>query len=203
MKFYDLPPSPNARRVRIFMAEKGIEIPTEVVNMMTGENQTPEYLAKNSLGKMPMLELDDGTCICESAAICRYLEELHPEPALMGKNAVERALVEMWARRMELEILIPMVTVFIHTGEMWKGRVTQIPEMAELASTNVKSRMEWLEKELQGKEFIAGEDYTVADIVAQCGFLMGKAAVGIRIPEEMSNLSAWWSRVSSRPSARA
>lgn len=203
MKFYDLPPSPNARRVRIFMAEKGIEIPTEVVNMMTGENQTPEYLAKNSLGKMPMLELDDGTCICESAAICRYLEELHPEPALMGKNAVERALVEMWARRMELEILIPMVTVFIHTGEMWKGRVTQIPEMAELASTNVKSRMEWLEKELQGKEFIAGEEYTVADIVAQCGFLMGKAAVGIRIPEEMSNLSAWWSRVSSRPTARA
>ena len=203
MKFYDLPPSPNARRVRIFMAEKAIEIPTVTVNMMTGENQTPEYLSKNSLGKMPMLELDDGTCICESAAICRYLEELHPEPVLMGKNTLERALVEMWARRMELEILIPMITIFVHTAEMWKGRVTQIPEMAELSTVNVKSRMQWLEKELEGKEFIAGEDYTVADIVAQCGFLMGKAAVGIRIPEEMSNLTAWWSRVSSRPTAKA
>ena len=94
MKLYDLPPSPNARRVRIFIAEKGIDIPMIPVNMMAGENSTDEYLAKNSLGRMPLLELDDGSCIAESMAICRYLDELHPEPPLLGKDTLERALVE-------------------------------------------------------------------------------------------------------------
>lgn len=203
MKLYDLPPSPNARRVRIFLAEKGLEIPMVPVDMMKGENQADDYLAKNSLGKMPLLELDDGTCIAESAAICRYLEETNPNPPLMGRDALDKAIVEMWHRRMELEILLPVVSVFLHTGEMWKGRVTQIPEMAELGSKNIKERMEWLDKELAGKKFIAGDDYTVADITAQSAFVMGKAALGIRIPEELKNLSEWWTRVSSRPTARA
>ena len=118
MKFYDLPASPNARRVRIFMAEKGLELPKVTVDMMQGENSTPEYLAKNSLGKMPVLELDDGTCIAESAAICRYLEELHPEPSLFGRDALERARVEMWHQRMELEILLPMIAIFVHSAAM-------------------------------------------------------------------------------------
>ena len=203
MKLYDLPPSPNARRVRIFIAEKGLEIPIVPVNMMTGENQTEDYLAKNSLGKMPLLELDDGTCIAESAAICRYLEEMNPNPPLMGRNPLERALVEMWHRRMELEFLIPMITIFLHTGEMWKDRVTQIPQVAETGILNVKERMEWLDRELDGKEFITGEDYTVADIAAQCAFVMGKAALGLRIAEDQLNLSNWFTRVSSRPTARA
>lgn len=203
MKLYDLPPSPNARRVRIFIAEKGLEIPIVPVNMMTGENQTEDYLAKNSLGKMPLLELDDGTCIAESAAICRYLEEMNPNPPLMGRNPLEKALVEMWHRRMELEFLIPMITIFLHTGEMWKDRVTQIPQVAETGILNVKERMEWLDKELDGKEFITGEDYTVADIAAQCAFVMGKAALGLRIAEDQLNLSNWFTRVSSRPTARA
>ena len=203
MKLYDLPPSPNARRVRIFIAEKGLEIPIVPVNMMTGENQSEDYLAKNSLGKMPLLELDDGTCIAESAAICRYLEEMNPNPPLMGRNPLERALVEMWHRRMELEFLIPMITIFLHTGEMWKDRVTQIPQVAETGFLNVKERMEWLDRELDGKEFITGEDYTVADIAAQCAFVMGKAALGLRIAEDQLNLSNWFTRVSSRPTARA
>ena len=203
MKLYDLPPSPNARRVRIFIAEKGLEIPIVPVNMMTGENQSEDYLAKNSLGKMPLLELDDGTCIAESVAICRYLEEMNPNPPLMGRNPVEKALVEMWHRRMELEFLIPMVTIFLHTGEMWKDRVTQIPQVAETGILNVKERMEWLDRELDGKEFITGEDYTVADIAAQCAFVMGKAALGLRIAEDQLNLSNWFTRVSSRPTARA
>ncbi len=203
MKLYDLPPSPNARRVRIFIAEKGLEIPIVPVNMMTGENQSEDYLAKNSLGKMPLLELDDGTCIAESAAICRYLEEMNPNPPLMGQNPLERALVEMWHRRMELEFLIPMITIFLHTGEMWKDRVTQIPQVAETGILNVKERMEWLDRELDGKEFITGEDYTVADIAAQCAFVMGKAALGLRIAEDQLNLSNWFTRVSSRPTARA
>jgi len=203
VKLFDLPPSPNARRVRIFIAEKGLEIPIVPVNMMTGENQTEDYLAKNSLGKMPLLELDDGTCIAESAAICRYLEEMNPNPPLMGRNPLEKALVEMWHRRMELEFLIPMITIFLHTGEMWKDRVTQIPQVAETGILNVKERMEWLDKELDGKEFITGEDYTVADIAAQCAFVMGKAALGLRIAEDQLNLSNWFTRVSSRPTARA
>lgn len=203
MKLYDLSPSPNARRVRIFIAEKGLEIPIVPVNMMTGENQSEDYLAKNSLGKMPLLELDDGTCIAESAAICRYLEEMNPNPPLMGRNPLEKALVEMWHRRMELEFLIPMITIFLHTGEMWKDRVTQIPQVAETGILNVKERMEWLDRELDGKEFITGEDYTVADIAAQCAFVMGKAALGLRIAEDQLNLSNWFTRVSSRPTARA
>ena len=203
MKLYDLPPPPNARRVRIFIAEKGLEIPIVPVNMMTGENQSEDYLAKNSLGKMPLLELDDGTCIAESAAICRYLEEMNPNPPLMGRNPLEKALVEMWHRRMELEFLIPMITIFLHTGEMWKDRVTQIPQVAETGILNVKERMEWLDRELDGKEFITGEDYTVADIAAQCAFVMGKAALGLRIAEDQLNLSNWFTRVSSRPTARA
>ena len=203
MKLYDLPPSPNARRVRIFIAEKGLEIPIVPVNMMTGENQSEDYLAKNPLGKMPLLELDDGTYIAESAAICRYLEEMNPNPPLMGRNPLEKALVEMWHRRMELEFLIPMITIFLHTGEMWKDRVTQIPQVAETGILNVKERMEWLDRELDGKEFITGEDYTVADIAAQCAFVMGKAALGLRIAEDQLNLSNWFTRVSSRPTARA
>ena len=203
MKLYDLPPSPNARRVRIFIAEKGLDIPLVPVNMMTGENKSEEYLAKNPLGKMPLLELDDGTCIAESAAICRYLEEMNPEPPLLGRDAVDRALVDMWHRRMEFELLIPMITIFVHTGEMWKDRVTQIPQLAEVTAKNVQARMEWLNQELEGKEFIAGEDYTVADIAAQCAFVMGKAALGIPIPEGLDKLNDWWTRVSARPTARA
>jgi glutathione S-transferase len=116
---------------------------------------------------------------------------------------VDKALVDMWHRRMEFELLIPMITIFVHTGEMWKDRVTQIPELAEVTTKNVQGRMEWLNQELEGKQFIAGADYTVADITAQCAFVMGKAALGIRIPEGLNNLNDWWARVSARPTARA
>ena len=177
MKLYDLPASPNARRVRIFLAEKGLEIPMVPVNMMTGENQTDAYLKKNSLGRMPLLELDDGSCISESMAICRYIEEF--------------------------EFLLPIVNIFRHTGEMWKDRMVQIAEVAEQERKTVAPRMEWLDSELNGTQFIAGDSYTVADITAQCSFVMGKAALGIRIPAELKNLSDWWSSVSTRPTARA
>lgn len=203
MKLYDLPPSPNARRVRIFIAEKGLDIPIVPVDMMAGENQTEEYLARNPLGKMPVLELDDGTCLAESASICRYLEETNPNPPLLGKDALERAQVDMWHRRMEFELFNPMINIFVHTGEMWKDRVTQIPELAEINRSKVQACMEWLNKELEDREFIAGDDYTVADITAQCAFVMGKAALGMRIPETLSNLNDWWQRVSTRPTARA
>ena len=203
MRIYDLPASPNARRVRIFLAEKGLEIPMVPVNMMRGENQTEDYLKKNSLGRMPLLEFDDGTTISESIAICRYIEGTHPSPALMGSGALESATIDMWQRRMEFEFILPIISIFRHTAEMWKGRFVQIPEVAEQERIAVKARMVWLNKELDGKQFIAGGDYSVADITAQCAFVMAKAALGIRIPEDLENLNGWWARVTSRPSARA
>jgi glutathione S-transferase len=203
LKLYDLPASPNARRVRIFLAEKGLEIPMIPVNMIAGENLTDDYLAKNSLGRMPLLELDDGTTISESMAICRYIEEMHPSPALMGSGALESATIEMWQRRMEFEFILPIISIFRHTADMWKDRFVQIPEVAEQERITVKARIQWLNNELNGKQFIAGDDYTVADITAQCAFVMAKAALGIKIPEELKNLSDWWIKVSTRATARA
>ena len=203
MKLYDLPASPNARRVRIFIAEKDLQIPMVPIDMTSGENRKSEYLAKNSLGRMPLLELDDGTCVAESIAICRYLESEFPSPPLFGSSGLEQAIIEMWQRRMEFLLLNPMINMFRHTHEMWKDRMTQIPQIAEIESEDVKEKMIWLDAELRGKQYIAGGDYSVADITAQCAFVMGKAAVGIRIPQELSNLDAWWSRVTTRKSARA
>jgi len=203
MKFYDLPASPNARRVRILLAEKGLEIPTEIVDMTKGENQTPEYLAKNPLGRMPLLALDDGRYLAESGAICRYLDELHPEPPLFGRGVEGRALVEMWHRRMEIEVLMPMIAMFVHGHPMWKGRLPQVPEWGEINRSNLAGKMVWLDHELADRDFIAGDAYTVADIVGQCAFVMGKAALNFPIPEEHENLTAWFERVSSRPTARA
>ena len=203
MKLYDLPASPNTRRVRIFIAEKNLEIEMIPIDMMSGENKTEKYLAKNPLGRMPLLELDDGTCIAESIAICRYLENEFPEPPLFGTTSLEKAMIEMWQRRMEFQFLNPLIDIFRNTHEMWKDRIVQIPQVAEIASEGVKEQMVWLNQELEGKEYIAGDGYSVADITAKCAFEMGKAAVGIRIPEDLSNLDAWWSRVTSRPTARA
>ena len=171
--------------------------------MIAGENLTDDYLAKNSLGRMPLLELDDGTTISESMAICRYIEEMHPSPALMGSGALESATIEMWQRRMEFEFILPIISIFRHTADMWKDRFVQIPEVAEQERITVKARIQWLNNELNGKQFIAGDDYTVADITAQCAFVMAKAALGIKIPEELKNLSDWWIKVSTRATARA
>jgi glutathione S-transferase len=202
MKLYDLKASPNARRVRIFIAEKGMEIPSEDIDLSTGYNKSPEYLEKNILGRMPLLELDDGTCISESHAICRYLEEEVPTPPLLGRTQTERAIVEMWNRRMELELLIPLISIFTHTHPMWKGLRTQVPDWAAVCRSHATETLNWMEPELEGREFLATDDYTVADITAQCAILMGKA-VGIRVPETHTNLTAWWSRVTSRPTSRA
>jgi glutathione S-transferase len=202
MKFYDLAAGSNPRRVRIFMAEKGIELPTHSIDMAANEHHQPEYLKINALGKMPALELDDGTVITESVAICRYLEELNPEPPMFGRTALERAQVEMWNRRAELEISIPTAQCFQNTHEFWKGRLEQVPAWGEACRTKVLDRMKLFDAHMAGREFLATDDYTVADISLQCGVLLGKA-VGIRVTEDLEHLSAWWNRVASRPTARA
>ncbi|MDP6953582.1 MAG: glutathione S-transferase family protein [Alphaproteobacteria bacterium] len=204
MKFYDLAGSPNTRRVRIFLAEKGLDIPTVMVDMMKGENRTPEFLeTKNSLGLLPVLELDDGSCITESVAICRYLDTLHPEPPMFGRDAREQASVEMWNRRMELEILYPAMQTFVHSHKMWAGRMTQILDWADACREKIRERYDWLDKELAGREFIATDDYTVADITAQCAVLIAKGVCDVRIADDQANLAAWWERVTARPTARA
>ena len=202
MKLYNLGAGMNPRRVRIFLAEKGVEVPMVEVDMMKGENRTPEFLAINPMGTLPVLELDDGTILTESVAICRYFEELHPEPNLFGNTALERAQVEMWNRRMEFELMVPMAMAFRHTHEMWAGRNPQVPEFGALCRENASGRMRWLDTELADREFIAGDRYTIADITAQCGLLLGKNT-GTPVPEECGNLARWFKSVTSRPTARA
>ena len=202
MKLYDLKNGLNPRRVRIFLAEKGISIPSEFVDMIKGENKGERYLALNPMGTMPVLEFDDGTHLAESIAICRYFEELHPEPPLFGSTTLERARIEMWNRRMELEIQLPIQDVFVHLNPFWAGRREQVPEYGRVRQAQLLERMAWLNRELADRPYIAGEHYTVADITAQCAFVMGKGT-GSTIPADLSDLNRWFESVISRPTARA
>ncbi len=202
MKLYDSAMAPNPRRVRIFLAEKGIEVEKVQVDLARAENRSPGFLAKNPLGGVPVLELDDGTCIAESVAICRYFEETHPEPPLMGVDAVDRALVEMWNRRMEFEVFLPIAQVFRNTHEFFKGRIPQVPEWGEVCREAATRRLAWLDGVLAERPFVAGERFTIADITALCGIDFGRVT-GIRIGPDQKNLARWHEAVSGRPSAKA
>jgi glutathione S-transferase len=202
MKLYDLKAGMNPRRVRIFLAEKGVTIPRVEVDMAGGENRRAPFLTINPMGTMPVLELDDGTHLSESMAICRYIEELHPQPNLFGATPLERAQVEMWNRRMELEIMRPAQDVFLHLSPFWVGKREQVADYGKLAQKTAAERMTWLDGELAKRPFIAGGRYTVADITAQCGLLLGKNT-GTPVPANLTNLTRWFGEVSSRPSARA
>jgi glutathione S-transferase len=202
MKLYDSTVAPNPRRVRIFLAEKGINVPTVQVDIAKAENRQPEFLAKNPMGGVPILELDDGTIIAESVAICRYFEETQPEPPLFGTDAVDRGLVEMWNRRMELEVLSQSASSFRNTHEFFKGRIPQVPEAGAVAKEACLKRLAWLDDVLADRDFIAGERYTIADITALTGIDFGRVT-GIRIADDQKNLARWHEAVSSRPSAKA
>jgi glutathione S-transferase len=202
MKLYDARMAPNPRRVRIFLAEKGIEVPTVQVDIASGENRKPPYLDKNPLGGTPMLELDDGTCIAESVAICRYFERLHPDPPLMGGDARDEALVEMWQRRMELELFRYVTGCFQNTHEFFKGRIEQVPAYGEVCRKAARHRLAWLDRELAGRPFVAGARYTIADITALAALDFGRVC-DIRIAPEQKHLARWHESVSARPSAKA
>jgi glutathione S-transferase len=202
MKLYDSKTAPNPRRVRIFLAEKGIDVPRVEVDIAKAENRSEEFRQKNPIGTLPVLELDDGTVIAESVAICRYFEETRPEPALLGVDARDKALVEMWQRRMELELFMPIAQVFRNTHPFFKGRIPQVAEWGEVNRKAAESRMGWLDEELAARRYIAGERYTIADITALCGIDFGRVS-GIRIAPEQKNLARWHAEVSSRPSAKA
>jgi glutathione S-transferase len=202
LKLYDSSMAPNPRRVRIFLAEKGITVPSVQVDIGKAENRQAPYLAKNPLGGVPLLELDDGTLLAETVAICRYFEELKPAPPLMGTDAKDRAIVEMWSRRSELEVARPIMQTFQNTHAFFKGRIPQVPEYGEVCRAHATKRLEWIDAELAQREFIAGPRYTIADITLLIGIDFGRV-VKIGILPEQKNLARWYEAVSSRPSAKA
>ncbi len=202
MKIYNSAAAPNPRRVRIFLAEKGIQVPYEEVDIVNAVNRAPEFRKKNPLGTVPVLELDDGTCISESVAICRYFEELHPNPPLMGVDGRDRAIVEMWQRRMEFELLQAIANSFRHRHEFFKGRIAQVPEYAEVSRQHAEKSLAWLDEVLADRPFVAGERYTIADITALVAVDFGRVSK-LRIQPEQKNLTRWYEAVSSRPSAKA
>ena len=203
MKLYSLKNGVNPRRVRIFLAEKRVTVPVEEFDMDSAGHRQPAFLAKNPLGTLPVLELDDGTLVSESVAICRYFEEAIPEPPLFGRSALERTQVEMWNRRMELELLLPTIDVFVHTNPFWAGRRTQIAAWGEERLRVLVDRLRWLDGELRDREFIGIDRYNIADITAQVAILTARGALKLAIPEAHVNLARWWKAVSARPTARA
>ena len=202
MKLYDSTLAPNPRRVRIFLAEKGVEVPTVQVDIGKAENRQPDYLAKNPMGGVPILELDDGTVVAETVAIRRYFEGTQPEPPLMGTDPQDAAVVEMWNRRMELEVLIPIAGVFRNTHEFFKGRIPQVPEYGDVCREQATKRLAWLDEVLAERDFIAGDRLTIADITAVCGIDFGRVT-GIAIQPDQKNLTRWHAAVSERPSYKA
>ncbi len=195
--------APNPRRVRIFLAEKGVAYDTIEVSIAAAAHQTQEFRRKNPLALLPVLELADGKVLCESMAICRYVEEVQPELNLFGVDPWERAQVEQWNRHAEFEVFYPIAQVFRNSHTFWNGRIKQAPDFAEIMREQVAARFEWLDTELADRPFIAGERFTVADITALCAIDFGKVS-DIRIDANARpNLAAWHKRVSDRPSAKA
>ena len=211
MKLYDCQMAPNPRRVRIFLAEKGIDMPKIEVSILDGSNLKPDYLRVNPRGLLPVLELDDGTRLDETVAICRYIEETHPEPNLMGKTALEKATIESWQRHMEFDGLAAVGEIIRNSIPAFSSRglpgvtdtVPAIPALVERGTASLKRFYERLEKRLAETQFIAGDRYTIADITALCAVDVANNFLKISIPEGNTNSRRWHAAVSARPSAKA
>ena len=209
MKLYEFAAAPNPRRVRIFVAEKGMTLDTEQVNIRAGEQFSDDFRALNPYCTVPALVLDDGTCISESFAICRYLEALKPEPPLMGTDARDQGLVEMWHRRVEIHGLMAIADALRNSAERFENHAVpsakpyaQIPELAERGMARIGDFFEMLDERLGKSAHVAGENYSVADILALV--CVDFAAVVKKTPPDgLSALKAWYETVSSRPSASA
>lgn len=203
MKLYDTPQAPNPRRVRWFMAEKGIsDIEIVNVNLMKGEHRTPDYVARAGLPNVPALELDDGTVITESVAICRYLESLWPDPNLFGQTPREIAIVEMWMRRSELLVSMPMMLMVRHTLPALAALERQIPEVAQANRDSGLRGLRVLDRRLRESQWIAGDRLTIADIVAFCGIDFA-GLVKFEPPPELEALRRWVGEMRERPGATA
>ena len=190
----------------MFLAEKGLEAESVFTDMSTGAHKTPEFLARNPSGKLPVLELDDGTCIAESVAICRYLEAVCPEPNLFGATPVELGTIEARNRQIELELLSAIGTSWVNgpvVAKIAAGRFTQIPEAKERSDAMVRDYYERLDGELAAAPYIAGERFTVADITALIAIDFASELVDLKPDARHTALWAWHERVSARPSAAA
>lgn len=202
MKLYDFSGAPNPKKVRVYLAEKGIEVPVEPVNILSGDNRKPEFLAKNPMGGLPVLELDDGTCLPESLAIIEYFEELHPEPPMIGTTAVERARVRALERICELGVLSRVAQIFQNTSPFFAGRLKQSAEAAESASGMLQGNLRVLDAAIGSKPFVAGDRPSIADctLLAALGF----AEFGqVPIDPKFANIHRWWADFKKRPSASA
>jgi glutathione S-transferase len=202
MKLYDGGRAPNPRRVRIFLAEKGLSVPIEKIDLAALQHKSAEFTALNPLQRVPVLVLDDGTVITESIAICRYFEALRPQPPLFGRGATEEALVEMWNRRVELNLYSAVSAVFRHLHPAMKELENQIPEWGEANKPRVMDFLALLNRELKDRLFIAGDHYSVADITALVAIDLMKPAK-LAMPEGMVNIQRWHAQVCERASAAA
>ncbi len=199
MLFYDTPdPAPNPRRVRLFAAEKGIELPTQVISIREGEHKGEAFLKVNPLGQTPALALDDGAVLTESVSICRYLESLHPEPPMFGTTPLEAAQIDMWIRRVELRLMVPTGMIWAHTHP-FTARVMpkQYTEYGESNRPLVDRALTGFDKALRETPYLAGETYTMADIVLQTTVDFG-SFIGLAIPEQLEALNDWHRRVTAR-----
>lgn len=195
---------PNPRLVRMFLLEKGLEIPFQEVDILGGENRGDDFKKLNPAGQMPALELDDGSVLSETIAICEYLEERQPQPALIGATPEERARTRMWQRRCELNITEPAANGFRYAEglAMFKERIPVIPEAADGLKRVAQHGLRWLDDQIAGRDFVAGDRLSVADIQLYC-FLDFAATVGQSRDESLENVDAWFRRVNERPSAEA
>ena len=203
MILYGAPnPAPNPRRVRIFLAEKGIELAETPVSLMKREHKSDEHRARNSLGQVPTLVLDDGTAISETVAICRYLDETHDGPPMFGTTPVERAQQDMWIRRVEFVLMNPVGMYWRHAHPLTARLLTQFKDFGESNRETYEGGLKWLDRELADKPFVAGETYSMADI---CALTTVDFAdwIGLPVPDGLANVKAWHARVTARPSAQA
>jgi glutathione S-transferase len=205
MKLYTYLRAPNPRRVHMYLAEKGIEVPFETVDIMKRENRTPEFVANiNAMGGIPVLELDDGTHIAESVAICRYFEAVHPEPPLFGRTPFEQAQVEMWIRRIELNFMVPVGMVWVHGNPLTKAVVeNQIEAMANASRKVVARYFGFLDAHFAKNAYLAGDAFSMADIVALCTADFGAQLNDLHAGAEHTHYADWLERVSGRASAKA
>ncbi len=203
MKFYNSI-GPNPRVVRMFMAEKNIEIPMVEIDLLKGENRRQPYLSKNPHGQMPALELADGSTVCEITAICEYLEDTHPDPPLIGTTPLQKAETRMWTRRIDLNICEPLANGFRFSQglRLFKDRIVTVPEAAEGLKKIARDRLEWLDTQMADREFICGRRFTLADILLYV-FLDFGGQVEQSLDPGNRNLTGWFARTKARPSTAA
>jgi glutathione S-transferase len=203
MKLYNSNLAPSPRRVRIFLAEKGISIPYVEIDLAKLDHRTPEFVALNPFETIPILELDDGTRIAETMAICRYIEALRPEPNLFGVTALEQATIEMWQRQLEWRLLFPIAQVVRHSHpKMAEMENPQVPDWAAANRPRALHAMAIVDEALGDRRFIAGDRFTVADITGLVALDFAKSA-RIAIPPELVHLNRWREALKTRPSAAA